>query len=233
MCMKGTFIQISRRNWTQWEDYSFEEQVWHFQQLLVMAQGPAGHKSMDVWTDYRNLQQAKHMNDQQIENEKTEKPGCHPLFSHRILPCTHLSHYNLPFPPAPARFPVCSLTQLWFLWETEFSGNPTWTAPGSALLAAEAVTPRAVPTPEAKRVGLGSQGHQGQLCPSAQHQQIFHAPRQGLQLVISPCTAIASGLLSDTWNLSWLLFLSVMARVDGGEKNKMSSEFSPPGKIKN
>lgn len=86
-----------------------------------------------------------------------EKPGCHPLLSHRILPCIHLSHYNFPFPCTPARLPTCPYA-IWNSLGDRMGTLPEQAASGSALLPAEAVTPRAVPTPEAKRVGqcLGS-----------------------------------------------------------------------------
>lgn len=69
--------------------------------------------------------------------------------------------------PMPQQDSQPALMQLGFLWG--WNGNPTWTASGSALLAAEAVTVRAVPTPEAKRVGLSlgshSSGSSGNFIP--------------------------------------------------------------------
>lgn len=78
------------------------------------------------------------------------KTGC--LFSHWISPCIHLSHSNFPFPLAPGRLPI-PYTTLISLGD-RMRTLPKEAASCSALVAAEAVTPRAVPTPEAKRVGL-------------------------------------------------------------------------------
>lgn len=87
-----------------------------------------------------------------------------------------------------------------------------------------------MPTPQAKRVrpppGKPRLGHWRQLVSLSTAPAIFHAPRQGLQLVILPCIAIASGLVSDTSNLSWLLFLSRVSRAGGrGERTRLALNF--------
>lgn len=76
------------------------------------------------------------------------------LALHTLIPL------QLPFPPCPSKTPnLCPYATPISLGD-RMGSLPKQGATGSALLAAEAVTPRAVPTPEAKRVGLclGSHG---------------------------------------------------------------------------
>lgn len=124
-CVEYVCIQVFRTNQKQWEVSSFEDQVQHFQQLLVMAQKPAGWRFQQR-TGIHIM--SKTMNRQQIENEKKikiirlmvcsstsrEKPGSHTFLSYKTFPCICFSYYNCHFSRTPARL---LFLQLRFPWE--------------------------------------------------------------------------------------------------------------------
>ena len=143
-----------------------------------------------------------------------------PFLLPQDLPLHTLLPLQRPLPPHPCKTSsLCPYATPISLGDRP-GALPKQTATGSALLAAEPVTPKV--TPQAKRVrlppGKPRLGHWRQLVSLSTAPAIFHAPRQGLQLVILPCIAIASGLVSDALNLSWLLFLSRVSK--GGKKEQ-------------
>lgn len=152
-----------------------------------------------------------------------------PFLLPQDLPLHTLLPLQLPLPPCPSKtsnlYPYATLISL-----GDRPGTlPKQTAPGSALLVAEPVTPKAMPTPQPKK------GATAAWEATAWASAAARVPQRGSNNLPCSQAGFAPGLpLHQDWCQDALnLNFSFRGCQEQGKMNKISSEFSPPGETRN
>lgn len=221
--------KLSRTNQAQLSH--FEEQFWYLQQLLMETRRHAGWERTERWTESKNSHEVKdgvQWADKKCKNfewvvcsQLVDKLVSHHFSSHSLFPHICFSY--------PITSPISSSPQrdfLLVLWcNFSFLGRQTGIPTCINSNCCWGRSLEVLPMPRGKRLmflsrwcSSCSSDTGNSLLPLAQHQQPSLLPSRVCNLLHY---LVALGLMLDSLNLSWLLFLLELPRRGKNEPEQL------------